>query len=165
MVLDIAQSENNLKIVFEDVLVVQVNPGSTLSVDALKGVGYRPTFTYDPASRDASLVVPNLLKDGCPEATFSTSFFGCVHKHVLKEEAITDAEWAYLVGSDPSPAGSGAQDFMETMLGSGTAKVAARELGRDYENYLTGTENIGTNKKIGLWINPGHVWGQTVHNS
>eukprot|EP00961_Rhodomonas_salina_P187035 2525564-Rhodomonas_salina.1 len=55
---------------------------------------------------------------------------------------------------------------MQTMLGTGTASVAARELGRDLEQYLTGAaEQIGTAKKIGLWLNPGHEWGQTVHNS
>eukprot|EP00961_Rhodomonas_salina_P165288 2226695-Rhodomonas_salina.1 len=52
------------------------------------------------------------------------------------------------------------------MLGSGTAAVAARELGRDYEQYLMGADKkVGSATKIGLWINPGHVWGQTVHSS
>jgi len=166
MVLDIALNETNLKIHFEDVLVVLVNPGSSLSATDLEGSHYVPTYTYDPESRDASLVLPLDLNSSCPETTFSESFFGCVHKHVLKDEKVTNAEWAYLVGSNAAPAGSGAQDFMQTMLGSGTASDAARELGRDYEKYLTGTaEGIGTNKRIGLWINPGHVWGQTVHNS
>jgi len=166
MVLEITDDEENLEIFFEDVLVVQVNPGSNPSaVDLKDEEEYIPTYKYNPDSRNASLILPRALSTECPEATFSESFFGCVHKHVVKEEAITNKEWAYLVGSDPVP-GSGAQDFMQTMLGTGTAAVAARELGRDYEQYLRGSdEEIGTPTKIGLWLNPGHVWGQTVHNS
>jgi len=166
MVLEITKNEESLEIFFEDVLVVQVNPGSSPSAQELREQAqFEPTYTYDPDSRDASLVLPPALNASCPERTFSESFFGCAHKHVLKDEEVTNKEWAYLVGSEAVP-GSGAQDFMQTMLGDGTAEVVARELGRDYESYLMGTdEEMGTAKKIGLWINPGHVWGQAVHTS
>eukprot|EP00961_Rhodomonas_salina_P117678 1583775-Rhodomonas_salina.1 len=170
MVLEIthwqAEAKENLEIVFEDVLVMQVNSGSSPRAEDLKDKEeYILTFKYYPDSLDASLILPEVLNTLCPEATFSKSFFGCVHKYVLKEEAITNKEWAYLVGSDPVP-GIGAQDFMAMMLGAGTAAVAARELGHDYKQYLIGTEEqIWTAAKIGLWLNPRHAWGQMVHNS
>eukprot|EP00961_Rhodomonas_salina_P227444 3075111-Rhodomonas_salina.1 len=53
------------------------------------------------------------------------------------------------------------------MLGDGTAVVAARELGRDFENYLMTEEGLtkDSRKSIGLWINPGHKWGGVTANS
>jgi len=56
---------------------------------------------------------------------------------------------------------------VETMLGDGTAAVAARELGRDFESYLMTEVGVtGTSSKsIGLWINPGHKWGGITANS
>eukprot|EP00961_Rhodomonas_salina_P170019 2291250-Rhodomonas_salina.1 len=62
MVLEITKNEQNLEIFFEDVLVVQVNPGSSLSVDELEDEEeYIPTYKYDPDSRDASLILPAAL--------------------------------------------------------------------------------------------------------
>eukprot|EP00961_Rhodomonas_salina_P152137 2047701-Rhodomonas_salina.6 len=52
---------------------------------------------------------------------------------------------------------------METILGSGTASVKSRELGRDFEAHLIDEEgpffSVTNTKKAGLWINPGHKWG------
>eukprot|EP00961_Rhodomonas_salina_P072571 975099-Rhodomonas_salina.1 len=176
LILDLNETDgldDNLEVFLEDVIVIHVNPGSQptfAQIQAGLTTGadpkYLPTYTYDPDSRDAKLHIPEDLIEDCPEVDFTESFFGCVHKHILKEEEITNIDNAYFVGSSPPPA-DGAQVFVETMLGDGTASVSARELGRDYESYLMTDEDVtGTNRKsIGLWINPGHKWGQTVHNS
>eukprot|EP00961_Rhodomonas_salina_P296134 3936079-Rhodomonas_salina.1 len=154
------------------VLVIHVNPGSQPDVveirSAISGQNskYMPTHNYDPDSRDAWLNIPPALQTDCPAEDATTSFFGCVHKHILRNKVITNETDAYFVGSAPPPA-AGAQDFVETMLGDGTAAVAARELGRDFESYLMTEVGVtGTSSKsIGLWINPGHKWGGITANS
>jgi len=169
--LDETQDVDNLEVFFEDVVVIHVNPGSQPDVgtikDAITGEDktYMPTYEYDPDERDAWIIIPDKLKEDCPAEDATTSFFGCVHKHILRDKVITNGTDAYMVGSSLPPA-AGAQDFVETMLGDGTASVAARELGRDFESYLVGEGVTGSNKKkIGLWINPGHKWGGVTANS
>jgi len=102
----------------------------------------------------------------CPAEDATKSFFGCTHKHILRNKVITNHTDAYLVSSSPPPK-AGAQDFVESMLGEGTASVAARELGREFESYLMTSEGVtGTStKSIGLWINPGHKWGGVTAKS
>eukprot|EP00961_Rhodomonas_salina_P063828 858036-Rhodomonas_salina.1 len=163
---------DNLEVFFEDVLVIHVNPGSQPDLNAIKNAvsgedsKYMPTRNYDPDSRDAWINIPEALKTDCPAEDATVSFFGCVHKHILRNKVITNETDAYFVGSAPPPS-VGAQDFVETMLGDGTASVAARELGRDFESYLMTEEGVtGTSsKRIGLWINPGHKWGGVTANS
>eukprot|EP00961_Rhodomonas_salina_P215742 2914496-Rhodomonas_salina.1 len=173
LILDLNETtglDDNLEVFFEDVLVIHVNPGSQPDFSEIKAAitsnepTYLPTYTYNPDSRDAQLHIPPALKTGCPEMDASEFFFGCVHKHILRDKAVTSQTDAYLVGSAPPPL-VGAQEFVATMLGDGTAKVAARKLGRDYESYLMAQEGVTGRKSIGLWINPGHKWGQTVHHS
>eukprot|EP00961_Rhodomonas_salina_P291576 3932121-Rhodomonas_salina.1 len=125
-----------------------------------------PTYKYNPATRDASLIIPEPLKVACPAEDATKSFFGCTHKHILRNKVITNHTDAYLVSSSPPPK-AGAQDFVESMLGEGTASVAARELGREFESYLMTSEGVtGTStKSIGLWINPGHKWGGVTAKS
>jgi len=158
--------ESSLELVLEDVLVIHVNPGAedVLSKLKAKSPDYLPTFTYDPVTRDARMEIPQKLLDTCPDEVQTRSFFGCVHKHVLVDTSIADAQAAYLLGS-PGPTGAGR--FVETMLGSSTAAVTARELGRDYEQYLVAEQGLTVRNpgKVGLWINPGHKWGGIQGNS
>eukprot|EP00961_Rhodomonas_salina_P163208 2198149-Rhodomonas_salina.1 len=155
--------DDNLEVFFEDVVVVHVNPGSqpdaTQITNAVTGQNakYLPTYTYDPDTRDGQLNIPPALAEECPAEDATGSFFGCVHKHILRNKAVTNASDAYLVGSSLPPA-AGAQDFVEAMLGDGTASVAARELGRDFEAFLGAQGVTGSSrKKVGLWINPGMI--------
>eukprot|EP00961_Rhodomonas_salina_P261861 3539231-Rhodomonas_salina.1 len=102
----------------EQVLVIHVNPGSQPDVNQIKHAmnddnpspKYMPTYNYDPDKRDAWLHIPPALKTDCPAEDATTSFFGCVHKHILRNKVITNETDAYIVGSSPPPA-AGAQDF------------------------------------------------------
>eukprot|EP00961_Rhodomonas_salina_P216510 2924635-Rhodomonas_salina.1 len=76
----------------EQVLVIHVNPGSQPDVNAIKRAvsgensKYMPTPAYNPDSRDAWLKIPDDLKTDCPAEDATTSFFGCVHKHILRNK-------------------------------------------------------------------------------
>lgn len=152
---------NNLEVFFEDVLVVHVNPGSETDASTILSnpSTYLPTIVYDADTRDARMVIPQQLAEDCPAKNQSSSFFGCVHKHIVADKTVVDTEAAYLLESDQP---GGAQEFMATMLGSGTAADSARALGRAYEDYLIEAPHeltITNPRKAGMWINPGHKWG------
>eukprot|EP00961_Rhodomonas_salina_P005651 76669-Rhodomonas_salina.1 len=158
--LDATQDVENLEVFLEDVLVIHVNPGAITDVHTiLNNPQYLPTYEYDPDTRKASLVIPEDLKSACPAEDETPSFFGCVHKHVVQNKQVVMGSDAYFLGQEGP---SGAQDFMQSMLGSTTAAVAARELGHDYEAYLNDESSFFLSsknpRKVGLWINPGHKW-------
>jgi hypothetical protein len=158
---DESTDAEDLEVYLEDVIIIHVNPGSVPDFETLyTDDKYRPTYEYDPATRDGRLVIPEQLTELCPEAAHSASFFGCVHKHVLQNKVPDNTE-AYLLGSSPT----GAQDFMENMLEKGTASQTARQLGREYEEHLLQSEVSADRRTQGLWINPGHKWGATTFKS
>eukprot|EP00961_Rhodomonas_salina_P152161 2048036-Rhodomonas_salina.1 len=52
------------------------------------------------------------------------------------------------------------------MLGDGTASVAGRELGRDFDNDLIcepRSITVDNRKKVDVFINSGHKWGGATH--
>eukprot|EP00961_Rhodomonas_salina_P273835 3699556-Rhodomonas_salina.2 len=130
----------------ESMLLVQAKPGSSPSANKLMDhEKCGPTSKYCLDSLHAE------LNSSCPEAIFSDSFFRCDYKHAVEAEAVTNEEWVCLVGSDVVPdsrAQNCNKNFMQTMLGAGTASVP-RELRRDYAQYLTSAnDDIGTAIKM-----------------
>eukprot|EP00961_Rhodomonas_salina_P048107 646071-Rhodomonas_salina.1 len=95
LILDLDEEKGsieNLEVFIEDALVIHVNPGSQPDVNEIKSAitgqnhKFLPTHNYDPDSRDAWLNIPDALKTACPAEDATTSFFGCVHKHILRNK-------------------------------------------------------------------------------
>lgn len=105
--LDPAEDTAGLEVFIEDVLVAHVNPRATAELaDVMAGFegakdSFRPTYSYTPDSRDATLHVPEALAAACPSenSTVPPSSDVCRTEHIVVDaEAVANAADAYVIG-------------------------------------------------------------------
>lgn len=128
LVLELGEPLESLEVFFEDVIAVHVNPGAPVTLEELlNDPAYQLSYSYDPATQEPSVEIPEALSNMCPPGDQSFSFYGCVHTHSVAKREVVDDTAAYMVGT------GGVAYFMDVILSGGMATISAVELGTDFE--------------------------------
>lgn len=158
LVLELGEPLESLEVFFEDVIAVHVNPGAPVTLEELlNDPAYQLSYSYDPATQEPSVEIPEALSNMCPPGDQSFSFYGCVHTHSVAKREVVDDTAAYMVGT------GGVAYFMDVILSGGMATISAVELGTDFETFLMDQQFIRASNPVkkGVLINPGHRWGDS----